>query len=41
MRDSICLVLPPIREIAGGRIVKYNLADADFEEMEPVISLAG
>jgi peptide/nickel transport system ATP-binding protein len=40
-RDGIRLDLPPMRKIADGHIVKCHLADADLDEMEPVISLAG
>jgi peptide/nickel transport system ATP-binding protein len=33
--------LQPMCTIADGHIVKCHLTDADLDEMEPVISLAG
>jgi peptide/nickel transport system ATP-binding protein len=33
--------MPPMRKVADGHIVKCHLTDADLDEMEPVISMAG
>ena len=33
--------MPPMRTVADGHILKCHLADADLDEMEPVISMAG
>ena len=33
--------MPPMRKVRDGHIVKCHLADADLDEMEPVISMAG
>lgn len=33
--------MPPMRAVGEGHILKCHLADADLDEMEPVISMAG